>query len=219
MNAEVAFHRQLLESAKSIWEATLAHPFLASVADGTIPDETFRNWLAQDYFFVRRQVPFMGVLISKAPAHLRPPLGDAVTMLNRELELFREQAEAHGASLDQEPAPTCHAYVQFMLATAYQRSFAQGFAVLYGLEKAYLDAWTWVKAHQQEESPWQAFIDNWSSDAFREYVEDWLAGTLDELANEQSAAERAAMEDLFRLTARYEYLFWDMAMSGEQWPI
>jgi len=215
----VSFHQRLLRVAQPVWQATLAHPFLTAVAEGTIADATFKTWLVQDYFYVRELIPFMGVLIAKAPPELRAPLSDAVVVFNRELALFREQAEAHRVALEgQAMAPTCHAYVQFMLATAYGRSFEEAFTVHYGAEKAYLDAWTWVKEHQREPSPWQAFIDNWSSDAFRQYV-DWLAQTLDELAAGKSERELAAMEELFLLTARYEYLFWEMAMSGETWPV
>lgn len=214
-----SFHQRLLKTVKPIWDATLAHTFLAATADGSIPDAVFKTWLVQDYFYVRELIPFMGILIAKAPPELRPPLAEAVVAFNRELDLFRQQAEAHGVALEgQEMAPTCHAYVQFLMATAYGHSFEEVFTVHYGAEKAYLDAWTWVKGHQSGPSPWQAFIDNWTSDAFQEYVA-WLATTLDDLAAGKSAEDLAAMEELFLLTARYEYLFWEMAMSEETWPV
>lgn len=219
MKQQVPFHQRLLATARPLWEATLAHPFLAATADGTISDGVFKTWLLQDYFYVRELIPFMGVLIAKAPPALRPPLADAVVVFNRELDLFREQAEAHGVSLEgQEMSPTCHAYVQFLMATVYGRPFEEAFTVHYGAEKAYLDAWTWVKTHQRVRSPWQAFIDNWTSEAFQGYVA-WLASTLDDLAEGKSEQDLVVMEKLFLLTARYEYLFWDMAMSGETWPV
>ena len=214
-----SFHERLLTTARPIWDAILSHPFLVSTADGSISERVFKTWMAQDYMFVSEEVPFRGVLISKAPPHLRPPLVDAVAALNRELELFREQARASGVSFDGiEMSPTCHAYVQFMIATAYRRSFAEGFTVLYGVEKAYLDSWVWVKTHQRGPSPWGAFIDNWTSDAFQDYI-SWLAETLDELSAGKSEADLANMEELFLLTARYEYLFWEMAATGETWPV
>jgi thiaminase/transcriptional activator TenA len=215
----VPFHQHLLAIAQPIWDATLDHPFLKSTADGSIAEETFRTWLVQDYLFVQSAVPFLGVLLAKAPADLYRPLADAIVALNRELDLFRQQAEAHGVLLDGATmSPTCHAYVQFLMATAYGRPFEQGFTVLYGAEKAYLDAWATVKTHQRSPSPWQAFIDNWTSDAFQGYV-TWLASTLDRLVAAKSEIDLASLEQLFLLTARYEYLFWEMAMSGETWPV
>lgn len=213
------FHERLIQSARPVWTAMLSHPFLAATAEGTISDKVFKTWLVQDYFYVRELVPFMGVLIAKAPPDLRTPLTEAVVVFNRELDLFRQQAEAHGVVLEgQEMAPTCHAYIQFMLATVYSRSFEEAFTVHYAAEKAYLDSWTWVKTHQKAPSPWQAFIENWSSDAFRQYV-TWLEKTLDRLVAGWRDEELAKLETLFVLTARYEYLFWEMAFSGETWPV
>lgn len=212
------FHEQLVEAAQPLWDRTRTHPFLVAVAEGTLPDAAFVTWLVQDYFYVRELVPFMGVLIAKAPPEWRPSLAEAVVAFNRELDLFRQQAEALGISfVGQEMAPTCHAYVHFMLATAYARPFAEAFTVHYAAERAYLDAWTWVREHQQGPSRWQAFIDNWTSDAFRAYV-DWLGEKVDELAATASAAERVAMTRAFHMTVRYEWLFWEMALSGQHWP-
>lgn len=213
-----AFHAHLLQVAEAIWQKTLDHPFLTAVADGSIADEPFSTWVAQDYLFVRAGIPFMGVLLSKAPDRLRPTLADAIVALHRELELFERQATAHGVSLNTEMNPTCHAYAQFLLATAYDRPFEVAFTVLYAAEKAYMDAWKRVKSQQQAASRWQAFIDHWSSEAFGSYVA-WLATTLDDLATGKSSTDLKEMERYFLLTARYEYLFWGMVTTGEQWPI
>jgi thiaminase/transcriptional activator TenA len=214
-----AFHGRVLNAARLIREAMMGHRFLASLADGSLPDQAFKTWIVQDYLFVREEIAFLGVLVAKAPPSLRPSLADGMGALVREMELFRAQAEGHGVSVEgAEMAPTCHAYVQFLMATAYGRSFAEAFTVLYGVEKAYLDSWRWVKSHQRSASPWQSFIDHWSSAAFQEYV-GGLVSTLDRLARGKSEVELAMMEDMFLLTGRYEYLFWDMAASGESWPV
>ncbi len=216
--AKEPFHEALVASVQPLWERTVTHPFLAAVADGTLPDEAFATWLVQDYFYVRELVPFMGVLIAKAPEAWRPQLAEALVVFNRELALFRQQAEALGVSFKgHEMAPTCHAYVHYMLATAYAGSFAEAFTVHYAAERAYLDAWSWARERQQQPSRWQAFIDNWSSDAFRSYVA-WLGERLDELADRASPTEREAMRRAFHVTVRYEYLFWEMAMNRERWP-
>jgi thiaminase len=215
---ERPFHQHLLRSAAPTWQAMLEHPFLRATADGTIPDQVFATWLVQDYLFVRGAIPFMGVLLAKAPPELYAPLADAIVVLNHELVLFRQQAHAHAIDLDQHTlSPTCHAYLQFLLATAYTQPFTRGFTVLYGLERAYLDSWMWVKQHQQARSRWQAFINNWTSDAFRGYV-DWLARTLDQQVRNIPTEEAAKLEELFQLTARYEYMFWEMAQREQRWP-
>jgi len=213
------FHEQLLQQAEPIWKVMLSHRFLAETAAGTIARETFANWMKQDYLFARGAVPFLSILLAKAPVQYTKNLSDALGALHQELALFERMAREHNVSLDGvQMSPTCHAYTQFLMATAYGRSFSEGFTALYGAEKAYLDSWSWVKDHQPEESPWQAFINNWTSDAFRQYV-NWLAVTLDTLAEGASEPTRDAMTELFLLTGQYEILFWEMAAAGEAWPI
>lgn len=212
------FHEQLLEAAGSTWRAILSHRFLKMTADGTIPEDTFKTWMRQDYLFVREAVPFIAVLLAKAPVELRPNLSQVLAALDTELDLFRKNAETHGVNLENiEPSPTCHAYLQFLMATAYGRPFEEGFTVLYAAEKAYLDSWMEVKNNLKGTSPWQSFIDNWTSSAFQQYV-DWLATTLDQLAGDRPERDLQAMRELFVTTARYEYLFWEMAATSEAWP-
>jgi thiaminase/transcriptional activator TenA len=213
------FHEQLLQRAEPIWKVMLAHRFLAETAAGTMAPGTFANWMKQDYLFARGAVPFLSVLLAKAPVELRKNLSDALVALHQELALFERMAREHNVSFEGiKMTPTCHAYVQFLVTAAYERPFAEGFTVLYGAEKSYLDSWSWVKDHQTQESSWQAFINNWTSDAFRGYV-DWLAATLDTLAEQAAASTREVMTELFLLTGQYEILFWEMAAAGEAWPV
>lgn len=208
-----ARHTQLLSANQAAWAAMLQHPFLRMVADGSIPDEQFRTWIAQDYLFVQEFVPFLAVLLAKAPAMLRPPLIDALATIKHELELFERQAAAHQILLaDVQPTSSCRDYVQFFLSTAYAGPFIDGFTVLYGIEKAYLDAWMTVKQQQQTRSPWQDFIDNWANESFQQYV-DWLGTTLDQLTAGQPTTELDRLARLFSVTVQYEQRFWQMAFG------
>ena len=213
------FSEHLRAVVQPQWTAMLAHPFLREVADGTLPAGRFETWLRQDYLFVREDIGFIGCLLARAPLHLRRMLGDFIAALHGELDLFASMAKELGVSLESiEPAPVCHAYNMFLLATGHTCSFAESFTVLYGAEKAYGESWSQVKKLQTQPSPYQRFIDHWGSDAFAAWVQQ-LAQALDTLAADCGTAERARMEDLFRLTARYEYLFWEMARTGAGWPV
>ena len=213
------FHEILLKDAKSLWRKIESHPFLKQTADGTIPEDIFKTWMQQDYIFVGEAIPFMAILLAKGPATLRPNFIQIMAGLDKELELFRENARKHGISLeDIQPSPTCHAYIQFLMNVGYNASFEEGFTVLYAAEKVYLDSWMAVKNNLKGESPWQEFIDNWTSEAFQQYVV-WLASTLNVLVKEHSAVQLQKCQEIFNLTARYEYLFWQMAIDKEQWPV
>lgn len=213
------FHQRLLSQAQDIWSAILNHHFLKMTAEGSIPDKTFKTWIQQDYVFVQEAIPFVAVLLAKAPIHLRPIFIQILSGLDRELELFRRNAAAHGVNLENvTPSPTCYSYSQFLMTTAYNSSFAESFTVLYAAEKAYLDSWMEVKNNLKIQSPWQEFIDNWTNEEFQQFV-NWLASTVNELATGKPENELRRMEELFLITARYEYLFWEMAATEEIWPV
>jgi thiaminase len=214
----MSFARAELNRLRPLWSRMLEHRFLRDTRDGVIPHETFATWLRQDYLFVEAAIPFIAALQAKAPRSHWEAHSDVVAMLHRELALFRERAEATGVSMDDiRPSFTNHAYIQFLLATAYRESYAVGYTVLYAAEKAYHDSWGIVRAGLHESSTWWPFVENWSGEAFAQYVE-YLEGELDQLAAEAGDPERARMAEFFELTVRYEIAFWEMAATGARWP-
>jgi thiaminase/transcriptional activator TenA len=214
----MSFCEEQLARLRPVWERILDHRFLKETRDGTISHETFATWMRQDYLFVEAAIPFIAALMPKAPIAHRQALGQVLPVLEKELGLFRERAEAVGVDLENvKPSFVNHAYVQFLLASACTRSYAQAFTVLYVAEKAYYDSWMVVRKGIDRGSTWYPFVENWTSDAFKSWV-DFLAADLDALAEDAGLAERQGMAELFELTAKYELAFWEMAATGEGWP-
>jgi thiaminase len=214
----MSFARDQLERLQPLWSRMLEHRFLRETRDGVIAHQTFATWMRQDYLFVEAAIPFIAALQAKAPRDHWDAHSNVVAMLNRELGLFRERAEAAGVDMaDIQPSFTNHAYIQFLLATAYRESYPVGYTVLYTAEKAYHDSWKVVRAGLEPSSPWWPFVENWSGEPFAEYVA-YLEGELDRLAAGAGETERAHMAAFFELTVRYEIAFWEMAATGEGWP-
>ena len=214
----MGFAAEQLGRTRSEWQQMVDHPFLVHTRDGTIPFETFATWMRQDYLFADGTIPFISILLAKAPEKHRGFLSGVLSMLQKELELFRERAAAVGVDL-REVAPLLvnHAYLQFLLATAYRETYPCGFTVLYVAEKAYHDSWREVLTGIDRSSPWFPFVENWGGVAFAGYVTH-LEGELDALAADAGATERARMAELFELTVRYEIAFWEMAWTGATSP-
>jgi len=207
-----------LDAVGPLWDRMLAHPFLLQTRDGEIPRDVFSTWMRQDYLFVEAAIPFMAALLAKGPVEHWEPLSGVISALQKELRLFEERAEAVGVDLREGPASfTCHAYIQFLMNTAFQRSFPEGYTVLYAAEKAYHDSWKVVQDGLDPESPWMPFVENWAGDEFAAYVA-YLEGELDRMAQDAGEAERKRMAELFELATRYEIAFWEMALTGETWP-
>ncbi|NIS16458.1 MAG: hypothetical protein GWN00_15720 [Aliifodinibius sp.] len=213
------FTERLHEAGKDIWKKLLSHKFLQMTYKQEIDDETFAQWVRQDYIFVREAIPFIAFITGRAPLNLRSQLANIIGMLVKELGMFEEMAEQHKISLGNiNPSPTCHAYLQYLYSTGNICPIEESFTVLYAAEKAYYDSWKTVKDNLQSESKWQRFIDYWSSDDFGAYVK-WIAGELNALAEGLPERKLKKMEEHYITTGRYEYLFWTMAQTSEKWPV
>ena len=213
----MGFTQKLLEEHAPLWQRATHHPFLEETAALTIPDRVFAQWLAQDYLFGVDYTRFLALLSARAPGEFMESLGRSVGVMLNELALFRKMAKRAGVDLaSAKPLPTCRAYTDYLLRLAYRESFPVCFTSLWTLERAYYEAWRWVKENLRGESPWQEFIDNWTTPEFASFVE-WLGESLDRIAEGQDPAELAEMEENFILTCHYEERFWQMSYSGESW--
>ncbi len=214
----MSFCTEQMQRHKSLWDTMLSHRFLMETRDGTMPDDRFAVWMRQDYLFVEAAIPFIAALIPRAPRDHWEPLAGVITALEKELRLFEERAQAVGIDLrGAPPAFTNHAYIQFLLASAYRASYAEAYTVLYTAEKAYHDSWKVVEAGIARDSKWYPFVENWAGEAFAQYV-SYLETELDKLAAATGPDERQRMAEYFELTTKYEIAFWEMAATGEEWP-
>jgi thiaminase len=214
----MSFCAEKIDAVRPLWDRMLSHRFLTQTRDGAIPHQVFATWMRQDYLFVEAAIPFIAALLAKAPREHWEALSGIIPAFQKELRLFEERAAAVGVNLREGPVSfTCHAYIQFLLNTAYQCSYPEGYTVLYAAEKAYHDSWKVVKEGLSPESSWFPFVENWAGDDFAAYV-TYLEGELDRMAEASGEAERARMTELFGLTTRYEIAFWEMAATGEGWP-
>jgi thiaminase len=205
---------ELESSAAQLWERIPTHPFVTSAAEGTLPDAAFERWIVEDHHFVVGFRRFLGGLLEITPDEEgRDVLAGGIAALTPELELFRDEAARRGLDLGAEPGPTTLGYTAFIQAAPADGAVT-AWAVLYGAEKAYHDAWLAVRATAEESSPYWGFIDNWSSAAFGEYVTA-IGRILDRLA--EPGRLDAGASNAFTRVVRFELRFWDAVHAGERW--
>ncbi|MDQ1702689.1 MAG: formylaminopyrimidine deformylase / aminopyrimidine aminohydrolase, partial [Frankiaceae bacterium] len=168
------------------------------------PAAAFDRWIVADHAFVVAFRRFVGGLMVLAPDEAaRDQLAGSIAALQPELELFRAAARERGLDLDAEPQLTELGYSSYLLSSLLD-GWPTALAVLYGAEKAYVDAWTAVRAQASTESAYWSFIDNWSSARFGEWVEG-----VGRLVDGIPAAGRPAAHLAFRRVVRFERAFWD----------
>lgn len=203
----------LVHEHTDLWTRIVSHPFVAACGEGTLPAEAFDRWVVEDHFFVVGFRRFLADLLAVAPDEdARDLLAGGLAALTPELALFRSHAGERHLDLRAEPCPTNLGYTSYVRSAA-RDGFVVGLTVLYGAEKAYLDAWRAVRGRAGDDTPYRPFVDNWSSPAFADYVDD-IAALLDRVTAETPASD---LRRVFQRVVRFELRFWDAVHVGETW--
>ena len=216
---------RLRSAASAVWDAQLEHPFIRGIGDGSLDVERFKHWVRQDYLFLTDYARMLSLAAARAPDL------DAMTRLAElahetlatEMSLHRAYAEEFGisaAELERErPAPTCRAYTDFLVRTAATGSFPELVGALLPCMWGFSEVGLALKrGGQPAERRYRAWIDMYASSAF-EALSEWCRELLDRVGAGLPQGELRAVEEAFITSARYEYLFWEMAWTLETWPV
>jgi thiaminase (transcriptional activator TenA) len=213
----------LYEAARPLWEAQLAHPFVRGIADGTLEEERFKRWVRQDYQYLQEFARVFAWAAAKAD-RLESMSWYARVLdltLNTEMELHRRYAEHFGVSreeLEREPMwPTTRAYTDFLVRTAADGDMLELLSALLPC------AWGYVYIGRQlstgarpADERYAEWVDQYASPEFAQAAH-WLRGELDRLGDGLAPTSQARMTELFVLSSRYEWQFWEMCWHGEEW--
>lgn len=219
------FTERLRKSVAPIWERTHQHPFVTGLGDGSLPVESFKFYMKQDYVYLIDYAKIFAIASTKAYdlATSAKFAGLQEATLNGEMALHRQYAERFGISREEleatEPSFVLLAYTSYMLKVAHQGSLAELVSALLPCMWSYWEIGkrlTLVDGALEHEL-YGEWVRTYSSDEFGELAA-WLIEVMDQLADGKNEQELARMEEHFLTTSKMEYLFWEMAYKGEMWP-
>jgi thiaminase/transcriptional activator TenA len=221
----VALTDDLFQAVKPIWDAQLEHPFVQGIGDGSLEPERFKRWVRQDYLYLKDFARIFAWAVAKAD-RLESMSRYASVLhltLNTEMALHRDYAGRFGLSPEELEAeamwPTTRAYTDFLVRTAADGDMADLLAALLPC------AWGYVYVAQQlarnprpADQRYADWIDQYASEEFAA-ASEWLKNELNRLASAADADKRQRLEELFVVSSRYEWQFWQMCQEGESWPV
>ena len=211
----------------TVWRSLHEHPFIRELADGTLPPEKFRFFLEQDDFYLREYARCLAFGAGKATterelryftADLNQVLDDELpsnrALLERVIELG---ADDRGGS--REMAPATLAYTSYMNALALRGGPLEIMACLLPCAWSYVDIATGIGSGEHRVHPvYDAWIGYFSQSSTVALVAS-MREDFDLLVEEETARPRIErLAATFRMSARLELSFWEMAYRCEQWP-
>ena len=125
-------HERLWEQNQDLAQASLGHPLVEALCDGTLAPAVFRGYIAQDAFFLEAFARAYALALARSCG--AEPIGLFHVLIGGVRDELRLHA-AYAAELEidlsrVQPNPACRAYTDFLLATAWHRSLGEVLAAM-----------------------------------------------------------------------------------------
>jgi thiaminase (transcriptional activator TenA) len=217
----------LQDAAAPIRDQILTHPFVRGLGDGSLPMRQFQYYMRQDYVFLIQYSRVLALAAARADdLTVASRFADMLNLtLNVEMDLHRRSCGNAGISPETleetRPAPTTAAYTSHLRLTGEIGDLPSIIAAILPCAHGY---WEIASALRRtgglpERQPLYAdWIRMYTSDEY-EAMAQWTAGLLDQIAADFPQTREGILRDVFLLSSRYEYLFWEMAWTMEVWPV
>lgn len=219
-----SFCGRLIQSCPDSWNAYTRHPFVAGMADGSLPEAAFRHYLAQDYLFLIHFARAYALAAYKADnlADMRSASATVAALVDTEMKLHVQYCAGWGmteADMQVVPEdPACVAYTRFVLDRGHAGDILDLYAALapcvigYGVIGARLAADPATR--RGSGNPYDQWIAMYSGDDYLGVVRESVA-RIDRIAARRGGDAR--FDDLartFRQATDLEVGFWQMGLDA-----
>lgn len=209
---------QLKANCAAEWRAYTEHDFVAQLGAGTLPLDSFKHYLAQDYLFlihfarayalaaykgetvadIRAAATTLGRIVDETSMHLRYCEGWGLT---------QAQVEA------MPEAKSNMAYTRFVLEAGMAGDLLDLTAALAPCVVGYAEIARALAHKRHNEHPYKDWIETYASPDYQQVAQSTVE-RLDELMARRGGPGRiASLSETFRKATRLEVDFWQMGLT------
>ncbi len=216
--------QRLKLAAAPIWAAVLEHPYILELASGTLPRETFRAYVKQDWLYLQEFLRTTALIAARAPDPeiMKFLLNWVERLIGMEYHFHHKHAEELGLDfnkIDWEMNSVNYAYSRHMLASAYGGSTLEALGALLPCPCVYAHVGEKLTSGTPPADPLYAeWIEFYGPGRVAERIK-MLEAMFDRLAEHASPEEMARAERNYIISSRYEWMFWDAPYRGLEWPV
>ena len=213
------FSEVLFSEVKEIWDGYLEHPFVKAIGEGSLDKEKFKNYLIQDYLYLKdyAKVFAMGLVKASTMDEMKFYHESIKGILDDETEVHVNYLNGFGLSTEEveeyKSELTTESYTNYMLGIALKGDLKDIAMTIMPCTWSYY----YIGKHLYETykenlkdnfyTPW---IEGYASNEFREYTQEWI-DYIDDICNDISEVKKERLKDIFIKSSLYEMEFWNMA--------
>jgi thiaminase/transcriptional activator TenA len=220
----VSFTARLWAGIEDVYAEILRHPFIGGLTSGELPEEAFRFYVVQDAHYLREYARALSVCAARAPdeaaiAMFAQHAAGAIAVERELHDSFFADFGIGAAEVAATPmAPTNLAYCSYLLASAHGASFAEALGAVLPCYWIYREVGAELLQRGSPHPLYARWIATYGGEEYDAVVRAVLE-LADRVGPRLSEADRAAAAARSAVTARYEWMFWDMGWRREQWPV
>lgn len=219
------FSEELRLAVDEIWEGSFNHPFVTGIADGTLSLDSFKYYVQQDAYYLSHYASVMAIGATKATdLEVKNKFAKLVLQITEwELELHKSNLEKLGVTEEDrknfKPAPAAYAYTSHMYRAAHLGHVGDVLAAILPCGWLYTEIGQRLKGSKPGVEVYEDWIRTYSGEGSEEGpgIQSQI-DLLDEIAETVTEEDRQRMKEHFIISSQYEYLFWEMSYTFEQWP-
>ncbi|MBU3091963.1 thiaminase II [Clostridium sp. CM028] len=215
------FTDYIFEEVKEFWNSYLEHPFIKEIGEGTLDKEKFKNYLIQDYLYLKEysKVFSVGLIKAKTMDEMKFYYNSIRGIMEDETAVHIKYLEGFG--LTAKETEKC----EYKLITTSYTSYMQGVALTGDLKEIALVAMpcTWsysyigkyikkTYGHKLEGNFFNPWIEEYASEDFEKFTNDWL-DYINDLCEDIDEIEKKRLLAIFMKSCMYELEFWNRAYN------
>lgn len=201
------------------YQSILDMPFIKELSNGTLPQEKFRFYMAQDSLYLEH----FGRTLSLIAAKIQDIQDVLAFMRFAENAIVVENALHESYFVDFGVTdkgilqPACHHYIHFLRSTAALEAVEVAIAAVLPCFWIYREVGNYIlNQPKTKNNPYQKWIDTYGGDEFSVAVDQAIA-ICDKAAESSTAETRKKMTEAFVMSSRMEFHFWEAAYDLKMW--
>ncbi|MFH1476996.1 MAG: TenA family protein [Verrucomicrobiota bacterium] len=213
---EKSYTQQMWDENYGTYQEIYNLPFNREVADGTLAERKFKNYIIQDYFFLQNYKRIYEILLSKSPDERgRQFTVDAIKGIDEEIKsvhavYFKKYNITSQELSDSAPNSTTEAYNSYLRETATDEPFEVGLTATLPCNWIYYEvAHDMKKSKKVEGNPYQEWIDEYGTTSWEESDTKVFVDLVEYYMENATEELRGKMEQAYKRATEFEYMFWD----------
>lgn len=211
-----SFTQTIWDENRGFYQKILDLPFNQKVADGTLDEKIFKNYIIQDYIFLQNFKKVYRILLSKAPDRKSSAfITDLIKGTDEEIETvhmqyFKKFGVTERELLDSIPNPSTELYNSYLVKTATLEPFQVGLIATLPCNWIYYQVGVDMKKKGQAGgNKYQEWIDAYGSEPWEKSDAKAFVDLVEYYLKNAAPADRKKMRQAYETAMKLEYMFWD----------